>query len=280
MPHPKIYHREFEAPPTLRGSIKCFWHTVVDFTPADNELEIVPDGSAEIIFHFGSPCNIVVNGAAHLLPSPFIMGLLNNPVILTGTTRLHTLGIRCHPWTVFDLLGLAPVKNALHIFEHPISYLHPTLEEYILQDNTEEAVHILTQYFLTSENKNTSPTLQKAGKAINNANGSLPVTEVAHAAHATVRTLERSFKKSSGHTVKDVSALMRFEQARNTLWLNPKTSLAGLAHELGFTDQAHLSREFKRYTGTTPAAFARRAKAIIDAMGGYFTTFESADKTS
>jgi AraC-like DNA-binding protein len=53
---------------------------------------------------------------------------------------------------------------------------------------------------------------------------------------------------------------MRFEQVRNQLWLKPDSNLAGLAHEFGYTDQAHLSKEFKRFSGTTPAAFARKAK--------------------
>ena len=92
------------------------------------------------------------------------------------------------------------------------------------------------------------------------ANGTLPVSQVAAAAHASVRTLERKFKQSSGYSVKDVSGLMRFEQVRNHLWLHPDANLAGLAAELGYTDQAHLSREFKRYSGSTPAAFARKRK--------------------
>ena len=91
------------------------------------------------------------------------------------------------------------------------------------------------------------------------AKGAMPVSQVAAAAHATVRTLERKFRQSSGHTVKDVSALMRFEQVRNRLWHYPNTNLAGLAYELGYADQSHLSREFKRYSGTTPGAFARGA---------------------
>jgi AraC-like DNA-binding protein len=85
-----------------------------------------------------------------------------------------------------------------------------------------------------------------------------------------VRTLERNFKQSSGYTVKDVSALMRFEQVRNRLWHHPDVSLAGLAHELGYTDQSHLSREFKKYSGTTPAAFARKAKKDRLAAGNGF----------
>ena len=101
----------------------------------------------------------------------------------------------------------------------------------------------------------------------------MPVSQVAAAAHATVRTLERKFRQSSGHTVKDVSGLMRFEQVRIHLWLYPDDSLAGLALELGYTDQAHLSREFKRYSGTTPAAFARKTKERQQTVSNDFVAF-------
>jgi AraC-like DNA-binding protein len=118
--------------------------------------------------------------------------------------------------------------------------------------------------------------LFKAGVAMGEAYGAMPVSQVAAAAHATVRTLERKFKRSSGYTVKDVSALMRFEQARNRLWLHPDSNLAGLAHELGYADQSHLSREFKRYSGTTPAAFARKAKKGKQAVSSDFVAFVQA----
>jgi len=105
------------------------------------------------------------------------------------------------------------------------------------------------------------------------ANGTMPVSQVAAAAHATVRTLERNFKQSSGYTVKDVSGLIRFERVRNQLWLNPDSNLASLAHELGYTDQSHLSREFKRYSGTTPAAFARKARKEKPIASNDFVAF-------
>jgi len=76
-----------------------------------------------------------------------------------------------------------------------------------------------------------------------------------------VLTLQRKFRRSSGRTVKDVSALMRFEQARNQLWRDPDTSLAALALALGYADQSHLSKEFKRYSGVTPGTFARKARS-------------------
>jgi len=66
---------------------------------------------------------------------------------------------------------------------------------------------------------------------------------------------------------------MRFEQVRNTLWHYPDSSLAGLAHKMGYTDQSHLSREFKRYSGTTPAAFARKAKKEQPFVSDDFVAF-------
>ena len=48
---------------------------------------------------------------------------------------------------------------------------------------------------------------------------------------------------------------------------------AGLAHELGYTDQSHLNREFKRYSGTTAASFARKAKTGKEAVSADFVAF-------
>jgi AraC-like DNA-binding protein len=53
---------------------------------------------------------------------------------------------------------------------------------------------------------------------------------------------------------------MRFEQVRNHLLLHPAPHLARLAQQLGYADQGHLNREFKRYSGTTPTAFAWKAR--------------------
>jgi AraC-like DNA-binding protein len=274
-----MHHQEFEPPEALQDIIKCFWYNRGDFGELQSSFEVMPDGYAEIIFHFGGACSISYNGGLQPLPSPFMVGLLNQPVLFYAKNRLEIIGIRCFPWTVFDLLGLPSGKDGVHIFEHPIAQLQSTLNKLIHADKIEEAIAQVKQYFLNVRSQvapgsyREDSMLIKAGVAMREANGTLPVSEVAAAAHATVRTLERNFKQSSGYTVKDVSGLMRFEQVRNQLWLYPDSNLAGLAHELGYTDQSHLSREFKRYSGTTPAAFARKAKKGKQAVSTDFVAF-------
>lgn len=272
-----MQHQEFEPPEELRDTIKCFWYNKRDFGPLPAAFEVVPDGYAEIIFHFGTGCSISTNEGLQPLPSPFMMGLLNQPAHFYAQDILEIIAIRCFPWTVFDLLGLKPNKGGVHILEHPIARLHTTLNEYIHAGKIEEAVTLVQQYFLDARSHvPTDSMLFKAGLAMRKANGTMPVSQVAAAAHATVRTLERKFRQSAGHTVKDVSGLMRFEQVRNQLWLNPDANLAGLALELGYTDQSHLSREFKRYTGATPGAFARKAKKGKQTVSKDFVAFVQA----
>jgi AraC-like DNA-binding protein len=254
-------HKEFETPVALQDIIKCFWYNRRDFGNQLSGFEVLPDGYAEIIFYFGSDCSMSANEGLHSLPSPFLTGLLNEPVIFYAQNILEIIGVRCYPWTVFDLLGLPAGKDGVRVFEHPIARLQSTLNEWVQAGKIEEAVAEVQQYFLNAHAQiATDSMLFKAGVAMREANGSIPVNQVATAAHATVRTLERKFKQAAGYTVKDVSSVMRFEQVRNQLWINPDTNLAGLAHELGYTDQSHLSKEFKRYSGTTPAAFARKTR--------------------
>ena len=175
---------------------------------------------------------------------------------------------------MFDLLGLPPGQDGVRAVEHPIAQLQATLAASIKAGKVDEALAEVSQYFVQARSRLANDRLlAKAGGAMRAAHGTLPVSQVAAAAHATVRTLERKFKQAAGYTVKDVSGLMRFEQACHHIWQNPAASLAGLAQELGYADQAHLGREFKRYSGTTPAAFAHKATSWQQTVSTDFVAF-------
>ncbi|MGI4862743.1 MAG: helix-turn-helix domain-containing protein [Janthinobacterium lividum] len=269
-----MQHREIEPPEELRDSIEGFWYTSKDFGEQPSSLEVVPDGYAEIIFHFGKGCSMVTEAGLQPLPSPFLVGLLNQPARFYAQNQLAIIGVRCFPWTVFDLLGLPPGQDGVRVVAHPIAQLQARLAACIKAGQIDEALAEVSQYFVQARSRLASNRLlAKAGGAMRAAHGTLPVREVAAAAHATVRTLERKFKQAAGYTVKDVSGLMRFEQTCSHLWHNPAANLAGLAQELGYADQAHLGREFKRYSGTTPAAFARKATSWQQTVSTDFVAF-------
>lgn len=266
-----MQHRELDAPEELKNRILGFWYLEKDFGTSPSAFEVLPDGHAEIIFYFGSGCSMLQEGDLKLLPSPFIVGLLRNPVHFYAKDRLKIIGVKCFPWAVYDLLELSSVDGGIRGLAHPIALLQTKLSELVHAEKVDEALAMICSWFMNIRTElMPSALITKAGKAILEANGTLPVSSVATAAHATVRTLERRFKASSGHTVKDVSGLIRFEQARDRLWFNPDTNIAGLAHELAYADQSHLNRDFKRYCGVTVAAFARKVKLRKKEFGSDF----------
>ena len=62
--------------------------------------------------------------------------------------------------------------------------------------------------------------------------------------------------------------LVRFERVWRRLDRPQPPAWADLAREAGYADQAHLVREFHRFTGTTPTEFLarRRVNSVQDAV--------------
>jgi len=47
---------------------------------------------------------------------------------------------------------------------------------------------------------------------------------------------------------------------------DPDAGLTELAHECGYSDQAHFIKEFKAFTGKTPTQYARQMRAMQDVL--------------
>jgi AraC family transcriptional regulator len=71
--------------------------------------------------------------------------------------------------------------------------------------------------------------------------------------------LARTFRARFGCTIGDYVRKRKIDSARQLL-AETDHSIARIAIETGFADQAHLTRLFRRATGTTPAAFRRQQR--------------------
>ena len=74
-----------------------------------------------------------------------------------------------------------------------------------------------------------------------------------------LRRLQRLFSQYVGVNPKWVIQRYRLHDAAEQLALGP-SSQAALAAELGYADQAHFVKDFKRVVGTSPAAYAKQAQ--------------------
>ena len=76
------------------------------------------------------------------------------------------------------------------------------------------------------------------------------------------RQVERAVRRVTQRSPKQLSSLARFQFVRDTLWARPAVELAALAFEAGYADQAHLTRQFRRYAGQTPGEFLRQSASL------------------
>jgi AraC-like DNA-binding protein len=87
------------------------------------------------------------------------------------------------------------------------------------------------------------------------------VEQLASACALSTRTLERLFRMHAGLSPKWVLRRYRLLDAAERLKAPAPPKLVELAQELGYSDQAHFSRDFRAAIGTSPRQFAERHAA-------------------
>lgn len=83
------------------------------------------------------------------------------------------------------------------------------------------------------------------------------VESLADIAGLGVRELQRLFRDHVGASPKHVIRWYRLQEVALRIERGEATSLAQLAADLGYTDQAHLAHDFKNVTGRSPSSFGR-----------------------
>jgi AraC-like DNA-binding protein len=89
------------------------------------------------------------------------------------------------------------------------------------------------------------------------------VDDVAREGVVGVRALQRLFAAYVGVGPKAVLARYRLQDAVAEIDAGRVDDQAGLAATLGWSDQAHFSREFRAAVGSTPSAYLQRARACV-----------------
>ena len=104
------------------------------------------------------------------------------------------------------------------------------------------------------------PELAERARAILDARLFEPVTMAALAAAlgSGPTQVARTFREAFGIPPHRYVLGRRLDAARDRILAGQP--LADVAAEVGFTDQAHLTRRFRRFLGTTPGQFAGRAR--------------------
>lgn len=165
-------------------------------------------------------------------------------------------GVRFHPGIAAELLRLLKSDSKIA----PETFISST-DELILKLQTsfehQTKISLINNWLRSLSDGPVAPpsTLLLALGALKKGGGT---EELVNRVPIGLRQVERQFQSWVGMTPKYFQRLSRVSSAREELKTLPTTELAELAYKHGFSDQAHMTREFKAIAKVTPATYSRR----------------------
>jgi AraC-like DNA-binding protein len=237
---PAMHYAELPLPPALEGWVAAAWTASM---PADGpewvEQEAVPDGCIELIRRLGGS-----SFWRREQPALFATGLATTPAQLRLGSGSSFAAVRLWPWAWQalggrpcrefhdDWVGIAPASPLAGLMDGPLEVIVERLAAIF-------AALELPAYALALQRETT-------------------VAGVAREAGMGHRRLQRIFERDYGMPPRAYLRLLRFRGA--LAGVSGSESLAGVAAEGGYADQAHMSREFRSLAGVPPSAARARAK--------------------
>jgi AraC-like DNA-binding protein len=246
----------------------------------DYERHTVPAGLADLVEHFWTVTWDLEAGrsyTAQTLPYPSVnLSVTNTEADVTGLTRRcyyrHLRGVGYAVGARFRPGGFRPLLDG------PVSALtdrRRAIAEVLGRDTTELARDVaelddpakrvrLLATFLAADWPDPDPTTELVAELVGSIaadRATTRVAQVAERAALTVRSLQRLFAEYVGAGPKWVIQRCRLEDAAARVAAQDDLEWAELATELGFADQAHLTRAFTATIGVPPATYARQARA-------------------
>lgn len=258
----------------LKPLIKYFWISTSP-GPVDTHHKILPMANIDLLFNLSAPISYIKAGIPCTAPGrSFFSGLT------TGHTLMKQKGPVCLVGTSFFPGGLYPFfKTPLSEFKGLTLGLDQVLgrqvtfleEKLFAASGSQEMAQILEDFFLGLLSPDQADEAARAARLIAafSASGAR-IRDFCHRAGIHPRTLERRFNTHAGTGPKQFQRLSRFQACLFEMTRPDASasqhSLTALAHHARFYDQPHFIKNFKRFTGTSPAAFLKERKAFIQVM--------------
>lgn len=246
--------------PDLADLVEHHWFVTSDEGPVDLRVDVFVDGRADLIFNFGAPYRReVIGGAAteHQSSNLDAQRLVPIRIVQKGSVRIA--GVR------FRLGGLGPLaRGSLRPFTGQTPAPAAVLGEDALEleralertSSVDAQAQLLDAFLLARRQKGDGHAdFRRALGRLSETDGAASIESIARELGVSTRQVDRLFARHVGIAPKAIARVLRFQKAMRGLMRVPDGSLAELAQDAGYFDQAHFIKDFKRMTGGVPRGY-------------------------
>ena len=252
--HPIATYREFTPPSPLKEHVLCIWTQTIANSRGSHSHLVLPDACVDIVF---------INNDAPVVVGPWTESFVAD--LAAGTT---IVGVRFHPGRAPGLLGI-PADTLLNQSVPLDAISRAPLRDRLscIADEPDLATKrsaLIAGLFHSLPNR--SPIDHPVSAAIRwlarDANGH--VQQLSDWIGLSSRQLQRRFSSAVGYGPKTFHSILRFQRVLNLASGEPNgKTLADLALQAGYADQAHMTREVRRFSGTPPKQVLRSSPCTL-----------------
>lgn len=246
MPNNRYYQEQYPSSnlPFVLVGIEKVWSS-----PSDKSEEhlILPDGRSDFILKFsldenGKPTSII----------PIIAGPSTSWLISYSRPNQGFVGIRFKPGRGGRFFGI-PLNNIAgrSYSGNEALALAPKFHELCKPAyDINTLIRKLEAFFILHHDETLPASLEAVINDIHHSGGCTPINVLAKKNGITTRTLARTFLKTVGISPKVFAAIIRFHHTLKLLTRG--RTIKEASAEAGYADQAHMTRDFRRFGGFTP----------------------------
>jgi AraC-like DNA-binding protein len=256
--------------PSLAHLVRSYGALDDVHTPVKEEHRLYPECNVTLAFLHGESY-LGVGNDVRRLPGVHVQELRHSPVRLRSCGPTRMVAVEFFPWGAIRLLGPRG-EGSQEVFTVPevVSPRFGARMEHLLEARQhDEALQLLEEWLLARAAQidlESGPAITAATRLFA-AGGRGTVTSLAEGVGLSVRQLERQFRAQVGMTPKRLARITRFESAQYQIFGASHLSFARLAHDLGYADQAHFTREFRTFAQLSPGGFAAETRAFMHDQG-------------
>jgi AraC-like DNA-binding protein len=247
-------YRRLAPDPRLRGIVEGIWIQEAPDAARGPVRPVLPTGTVEILFHYRDPMVHLEASGERTLPRSYVTGQRTRPVLPAGTGDIGIVLVSLFPWALPCLFRQPPADLVDGYTDVglllPPGHLH-RLEERLARCRASRRVG-LVQAFLLGLLNGASPDarVRLAAERLAGHDAPLGIHGVARELGWSCRTLRRRFQAEVGIPPKTFQRIMRFQRALRLR--RTGSGWPAVAAHCGYSDQAHLIREVKEFSGRTP----------------------------
>lgn len=267
-------YMEFAPCDALKPYVRCFWGTRIPVKQLKTDIPaygiVTPDTCMDITFDVDYTNNKISSGFCGIDDRTFWTCNGNDEEKL-----ISRFGIRFFAWSgaLFSEESMRDTCNGFFDAGCHFSKIKQEIEPRLFDTGSiEEFIQVAEAVLLKHyHEKHENPLVSEAVATILMRKGNLRAGELSKEIHISSRQLERLFREYVGVTPKNLALLVRYQYLWNDILYAPKFDVSDAVYKYGYTDQAHLLHEFKKFHSmniTEAKRYAMKDVGNIQDVGG------------